>query len=441
MQFPLFRRTRAPRSAQWRNRPRTERPLRLLPISLALAGTVALAGAVAAVLVAVALLHLGPINLSAVTPSLADVLEIIKISLAVVAGIGGVVALVVGYRKQRVTEAGEAREQTKLYAERFDQASDKLGSDSPAVRLAGVHALASLADDWEGGRQMCIDVLCAYLRMPAAPEPNAAEDPDAHTRWQGMAEVRATILRLIAAHLRRDAPVPWHGADLDFTGVTFDTDVDFSDAVFPAGEVRFTGAEFSRGKVDFAGAEFSGSWVDFLGAEFSGGKVNFIGAEFSDGRVDFSKAKLSGGNVDFTMAKLSDARVSFSWAEFSGSWVNFIGAEFSGGWVNFLRAEFSGGNVDFTEAKLSGGRVGFTNAKLSGGNVDFEGAEFSGSEVGFEGAEFSGGKVDFSAVADWSHPPLGLPLRAPGLQLPASGPVSTGPDDCPSPHRPRPPQG
>ncbi|MFC4587558.1 hypothetical protein [Sphaerisporangium corydalis] len=63
------------------------------------------------------------------------------------------VALVVAYRKQRVTEAGESRKQAKLHAERFDKAGDKLGNDSAAVRLAGVHALAALADDWTGGRQ------------------------------------------------------------------------------------------------------------------------------------------------------------------------------------------------------------------------------------------------------------------------------------------------
>src|SRR5262249_1027495 len=50
--------------------------------------------------------------------------------------------------------------------ERFATAADQLGSDKPAVRLAGVYAMAGLADDWEENRQTCVDVLCAYLRMP-----------------------------------------------------------------------------------------------------------------------------------------------------------------------------------------------------------------------------------------------------------------------------------
>ena len=31
-----------------------------------------------------------------------------------------------------------------------------------AVRLAGMYAMAGLADDWKENRQTCVDVLCAY---------------------------------------------------------------------------------------------------------------------------------------------------------------------------------------------------------------------------------------------------------------------------------------
>lgn len=61
-----------------------------------------------------------------------------------------------------------------------------------------------------------------------------------------MAEVRATILRLIATHVKADASIPWHGADLDFTGLVFTTDVNFTRAVFPGGEVSFNFAVFLR---------------------------------------------------------------------------------------------------------------------------------------------------------------------------------------------------
>lgn len=73
--------------------------------------------------------------------------DLVKLSFGVVAGAGALVALVVAYRRQRVDEAGAHRDATRLHTERFSQAVDKLGSDSPAVRLGGVHALAGLADD------------------------------------------------------------------------------------------------------------------------------------------------------------------------------------------------------------------------------------------------------------------------------------------------------
>jgi hypothetical protein len=55
--------------------------------------------------------------------------------------------------------------ETRVLSERFIAISTQLGDDKAAVRLAGVHAMAQLADDWGDNRQACIDVLCAYLRL------------------------------------------------------------------------------------------------------------------------------------------------------------------------------------------------------------------------------------------------------------------------------------
>ena len=120
--------------------------------------------------------------------------DLLKVAFAVAVGIGGVVALVTAYRRQRVAEFAhelaariedradrgeeenqklaartEEREATGwLLNERFATAAGQLGSESPAVRLAGIYAMAGLADDWPQRRQTCVDVLCAYLRMPYA---------------------------------------------------------------------------------------------------------------------------------------------------------------------------------------------------------------------------------------------------------------------------------
>jgi uncharacterized protein YjbI with pentapeptide repeats len=255
-----------------------------------------------------------------------------------------------------------AEQRTRTLNERFATAAGQLGSDKPAaVRLAGVYAMAGLADDWPENRQTCVDVLCAYLRLPYEPDPSDT-DPAPLTAYRANREVRHTVIRVITAHLQGGAAVSWQGLDLDFTG-----------AVFDGG--------------------------DFSGAGFSGGTVSFADARFTGGTVSFDRAEFSGGTVYFTRA------------------------EFSGGWVSFRSAVFSGGEVRFDLARFTGGMVSFLIAKFSGGTVSFGMAEFSGGEVSFRSAEFSGGEVSFSSASDWSCPPAfpWTDTPPPGVSLPQEG--------------------
>jgi uncharacterized protein YjbI with pentapeptide repeats len=286
-------------------------------------------------------------------------------------------------------------QRTRTLNERFAAAADQLGSDkSAAIRLAGVYAMAGLADDWEENRQTCVDVLCAYLRMPYEPDPGQDAPGPQRLAFRASREVRHTVIRVITAHLKDGAAMSWRGLNFDFTGVVFD-----------GGD--FTGAEFSGGTVYFTGATFSAGTVYFTDATFSGGTVYFTDATFSGGTVYFRHAEFSGGSVGFTGA------------EFSGSTVGFTRAKFSGGTVYFRHAEFSGGTVGFDGAEFSGSTVYF-DSTFSGGAVYFINAEFSGGTVYFDAATFSGGVVDFSTPRDWSFPPE-FPWKdtpPPGVTLP-----------------------
>ena len=262
-----------------------------------------------------------------------------------------------------------AEQRTRTLNERFATAAGRLGSDKPpAVRLAGVYAMAGLADDWPENRQTCVDVLCGYLRMPYEPDPGQDAPGPERLAFRASREVRHTVIRVITARLKDDTAKSWQGLDFDFMGAVFDG-------------ADFSGAEFFGGEVSFDVAKFSGGWVSFSGAKFSGGEVSFDDAEFSGGRVDFRGAEFSGGEVGFRLAEFSGGEVSFYEAKFSGGEVSFYGAEFSAGYVDIHSAEFSGGTVIFREAKFSGGTVGFHYA------------------------EFSGGTVDFRSPGDWSCPP------------------------------------
>jgi uncharacterized protein YjbI with pentapeptide repeats len=318
--------------------------------------------------------------------------ELAKLSFGVVAGAGALVALVVAYRRQRVDEAGAHPEATRLHTERFSQAVDKLGSDSPAVRLGGVHALAGLADDapTQDLRQTCIDVLCAYLQLPFTPDPGNGDpaQQERHHRYLALRKVRHTILRLIGDHFRRPMGThrSWQGCDLDLTGVTIDCSMDFSGAVSSEGSVNFRDAVFSGGAVHFSRAVFSGGALLFGDAVFSGGAVYFSGAVFSGGTVHFSDAVFSGGAVYFSGAVFSGGTVNFRDAVFSGSTVHFSDVVFSGSTVHLRDAVFSSGAVYFRGAVFSGGTVNFRDAVFSGGTVNFRGAVFSGGTVRFIGA-------------------------------------------------------
>jgi hypothetical protein len=90
--------------------------------------------------------------------------------------------------------------------------------------------MAGLAEDWEKNRQTCVDVLCAYLRMPYEP------DPAEGLAFRADREVRHTVIRVITTHLKHDVAKAksWQSLNFDFTGVVFD-----------GGD--FTGAKFSGG--------------------------------------------------------------------------------------------------------------------------------------------------------------------------------------------------
>ncbi|MFC9534400.1 pentapeptide repeat-containing protein [Streptomyces sp. NPDC056975] len=323
-----------------------------------------------------------------------DVQDVIKTAVTVITLIGAVLAGLYAYRKQLLSEGDSHRADASQLAERYSQAAEQLGHDQAAVRLAGVYAMARLADDWPEQRQVCVDVLCAYLRMPYETHPTEAGF------MKGEREVRLTIIRTIRDHLQDPKGVTtWCGFDLDFTGATFDGG-DFSDATFCGRLVDFSHATFSDGRVYFSGATFSGSVVGFVGATFSGGTVDFYGATFSADGVGFSGATFSSGAVDFSGATFSSGTVDFSGATFSGGTVDFSEATFSDseGTVYFSGATFSGSVVGFVGATFSGGEVGFSGATFSSGAVGFSGATFSSGAVDFSGATFSSGTVDFDSV-------------------------------------------
>jgi len=261
--------------------------VRLFPaITLALA-----AGLIVAFVAYAALRMLTPTSDAKAAP-----IDITKVALTVVAGVGGVVALVIAYRRQRDIEQGR-------FVERFGAAAAQLGATDVAVRIAGAYAMAGVADESDGlRRQQCVDVLCGYLRLPYTPELGANhqskrvrkrrgsddsdENEDHFDYRQNDREVRNTILRVVADHVRSSAEYSWSACNFDFRTAYLEK-VDFKDGRFSA-EALFDDAMFS-GPARFDGARFSGV-TRFDRASFKDGAV-FPGVDFGPGFVSFANPR------------------------------------------------------------------------------------------------------------------------------------------------------
>lgn len=294
----------------------------LRPIALSLGLTTMVAMAV--LLSTWWILDVGTHGLKSTDP-LASHLDLVKIALSVVAGVGGLVALVVTYRRQHVAEeahrhtraieAEKARDAverrvTELYA----KAAEQLGSDKAPVRLAGMYALERLAEGNAEHRQTIVNVLCAYLRMPYTvnppgrdrslkqplrpgrrPPPQLANTD--RQRHREEREVRLTAQHIIAKHLRYPAAtgddievVPsgayWPDIDIDLAEATL---IDFDLNSCRPNNGNFRNTTFT-GVTKITGATFTGAAI-FSEATFT--EIAWFGDTTFTGPAWFNQARFA----------------------------------------------------------------------------------------------------------------------------------------------------
>ncbi|WP_024806185.1 pentapeptide repeat-containing protein [Nocardia sp. BMG51109] len=360
--------------------------------------------------------------------------DLTKIALSVTAGIGGAVALVVAYRRQRDSERAR-------FAELFGAAARQLGDADVAVRIAGVYAMAGVADEFRAParRQQCIDVLCGYLRLPYEPDAGsnhlvsrieeAASQPKVELHYQfrqNDREVRRAIVDVIVAHLRPSAEVSWSDRDFDFADAVLE-DADFRYAVFAGERAYFARSVFTGSRATtFEFAKFAARYVSFRKAVFRGRAAYFRQVEFApragggseergtgttfeeslfESPVYFDDATFGGRSTRFTSATFSGGKTGFAGVRFDAETTAFDAVTFDGAGVGFDNTDFAGTRISFAGARFYSARTTFDGAKLGGKprwrrtgteTVDFTGAEFHGT-VSFTGARFEGAGTDFSS--------------------------------------------
>jgi hypothetical protein len=350
-------------------------------------------------------------------------IEAIKYGIGSIAAAGGLAALLLSVRRQKLAE------RTQQYTERdsgerrvtdlYTKAVELLGSTDAAVRLGGLYALDRLAQDNVAQRQPIVNVICALLRMPFVlpddvDDPPAPADvaPDPHEQLQ----VRITAQRILIRHLcvapgvggsgmtaSPDNPF-WPDIDLDLTGASLvDWEFDhgrlrratfvrtsFAGLTGFAGLVVTEAASFDSAAfeeaVEFGQAAFAGP-VRFVGTRFHK-DVSFSIAEFA-GTADFGNAAFA-GDADFDSTRFRRA-ASFETAQFF-SRALFRAARFVG--VARFRETVFHRWATFREVPFADTAV-FSDAGFRS-DVDFVGAMFGG-DAWFAQTRFST-SPDFTAA-------------------------------------------
>ena len=323
-----------------------------------------------------------------------DPLDRIKVTLTALGGIGAVGYLVIKYRERAALERGEADD-------KLVRAVQQLGDPSPQVRIAGVYALADVADTYEGPyHQRVVDILCGYLRTDRLLKSadgdtryatNDDGTPDYDQPLSADGAVESTILSVLTSHLRASRSTtqgPWSDCNIDLHRTILTEEVDLSDTIINKitckatifkNQCTFSGAKLKQ-EADFSDAVFHKfTWLDgvnfpdstkFWGTSFEmtavfdsstfGGEVVFGGCNFSKG-AHFSEVKFV-RNCGFEDTKFA-LSCHFERAIFIKG-ARFYGVKFEG-FTYFDKVTFSN-NVNF-------GGVMF------GGTCFFNGATFRGT--------------------------------------------------------------
>ena len=289
-------------------------------------------------------------------------------ALATVGGLGGAVFLTVKYRSQSLLERTERRELVDAAEKQLVAAVKMLGESAASTRIAGVYALADVADTHGSNyRQRVVDILCGYLRTDRllirhdARPWGEGKDTEALRRASSDGPVEASIVRVFRRHLRR-------GGHSDVES--------FAQEV--ADELLWTECHF-----DLHGSMFTEP-LDLAGARFEGG-ASFRGAQFWEHDME---GVWFGERADFREATFH-RMAQFGFTKFR--WVDFGSAIFSDH-AQFQQAMFTHIQPNFAEAQFAFTPV-FRSAKFASapwfGPVNVAHPEELGDALTYRGAKFN----------------------------------------------------
>ena len=337
-------------------------------------------------------------------------LDIVKIALTTVGGLGAVGYIVIRYRDSQASKRAEERELSRMVDDKMQAAINQLGAEQASTRIAGVYALAEIADTHHGGqhngsrpdddyRQRIVDILCGYLRSDRE---RLTTDENGKPRKDGNYDkaVESTIIAVIRKHLQKErfdeqgnqAVVQtlednqlWCACSLDLHGAHIHETFDLSSATIQTSmncdNVQFHG-----------GARFRNCIIQH---------GSFIGANITDTRFDdatITDAQFDGANITGTWfggANITGTR--FGGATITGTWLtgaNITGTQFDG--ATITDARFTGANITdarFDDATIANARFDYATIKA----IRFSGIRDQGG-ITFKRAKFQSKDNDFGPI-------------------------------------------
>lgn len=313
------------------------------------------------------------------------------------------------------------------------RAVEQLGSENPAVRIGGLHNLERIGGQHEFLRQIVLDEICSYLRLPFTPAAPSVSQPLTQYQFEPLGplsaetnsgeserEVRLIAQEILQRHLNSEYDhdnywihtrlnlknafldnISLRNCELvcvDFTEARFSGTADFAGATF-RGPTRFNKTTFKeesnfdrskfKGLTNFNEAIFDRA-VEFNAVAFDE-KSSFSRATFNN-KASFKEATFARqANFEKTVFASSTSLIEFSKANFNEG-ADFEGANF-GHFVDFKDTTFGGFTV--YSGCVFRDRANFKKAMFED-RANFRGATFKGW-IDFEGARFIGW-IDFERV-------------------------------------------
>ena len=318
-----------------------------------------------------------------------DPSEIVKIALTTVGGLGAVGYIVIRYRDSQASKRAEERELSRMVDDKMQAAINQLGAEQASTRIAGVYALAEIADTHHGGqhngsrpdddyRQRIVDILCGYLRSDRE-RPTTDENGKPCKDGNYDKAVESTIIAVIRKHLQKKrsneqghqivaqtleddqlwcaCSLDLHGAHIhetfDLSGATIQTSMNCDNIQLNCDNVQFHGGAIFDNCIiqhgSFINATITDTW--FIDATitdtwFGGATITdtwFSGATITD--TWFTGATIT--DTWFTGATITNARFNYATIKT----IMFASIRDQGG-ITFMGAKFQSKDNDFGPIKL-----------------------------------------------------------------------------------------